>query len=144
MTTKELIRAEIERRINDNTFGAKMELIDILSFLDTLPDEPVSNDLKEAAEEYRQGEVDSGCDYIDDSDGDSLYHSACLTDAFKAEAEWQKRKMMEVAVEGEVVILPRHVSYVMEKNNESLKQYLLDNFKAGDKVKIIIGKEDAE
>lgn len=49
----------------------------------SLPD-----NLDEAAEEYRQGEVDSGCDYIDDSDGDSLYHSACLVDAFKAGAEW--------------------------------------------------------
>ena len=36
---KELIRREIERRITDNTFGAKLELIDILAWLDTLPDE---------------------------------------------------------------------------------------------------------
>ena len=63
------------------------------SFLDTLPEEPISEYLEEAAEEYRQGEVDSGCDYIDDSDGDSLYHSACLTDAFKAGAEWMKKQM---------------------------------------------------
>lgn len=37
---KELIRREIERRITDNTFGAKLELFDILAWLDTLPDEP--------------------------------------------------------------------------------------------------------
>ena len=36
MNTIETIRAEIERRITENTFGAKMELIDLLSFLDTL------------------------------------------------------------------------------------------------------------
>ena len=35
-TIIEKIRAEIERRITDNTFGGKMELIDLLSFLDTL------------------------------------------------------------------------------------------------------------
>lgn len=36
---KEQIRQEIERRITDNTFGAKLELIDLLSFIDSLPDE---------------------------------------------------------------------------------------------------------
>ena len=34
------------------------------------------------------------------------------------------------------------LAYVKEKNNESLKQYLLDNFKTGDKVRIIVTKED--
>lgn len=35
------LRAEIERRITDNTFGGKMELIDLLSFLDTLQEHRV-------------------------------------------------------------------------------------------------------
>ena len=42
MTNAELIQAirkEIERRITDNTFGAKLELIDILAWLDTLESE---------------------------------------------------------------------------------------------------------
>ena len=42
MTNAELlakIKAEIERRITDNTFGAKLELIDILAWLDTLESE---------------------------------------------------------------------------------------------------------
>lgn len=43
MNTIDKIRAEIERRITDNTFGAKLELIDILAWLDTL-EEPVSED----------------------------------------------------------------------------------------------------
>lgn len=41
MTTIETIRGEIERRITDNTFGAKLELIDILAWLDTLEEKPV-------------------------------------------------------------------------------------------------------
>ena len=48
MTTQELlalIRAEIERRITDNTFGAKLELIDILAWLETLEEPEVVNDL---------------------------------------------------------------------------------------------------
>ena len=56
MTNAELIakiRAEIERRITDNTFGAKLELIDILAWLDTLESEkPVPADLEEAAREF--------------------------------------------------------------------------------------------
>lgn len=42
MTNTELIQAirnEIERRVTDNTFGAKLELIDILAWLDTLESE---------------------------------------------------------------------------------------------------------
>ena len=39
MTIIEQIKAEIERRITDNTFGAKLELIDILAWLDTLESE---------------------------------------------------------------------------------------------------------
>ena len=40
-TIIEKIRAEIERRITDNTFGAKLELIDILAWLDTLEEQPL-------------------------------------------------------------------------------------------------------
>ena len=46
MTIIEQIKAEIERRITDNTFGAKLELIDILAWLDTLESE------KPLGEEY--------------------------------------------------------------------------------------------
>lgn len=43
MTIIEQIKAEIERRITDNTFGAKLELIDILAWLDTLESEKPMN-----------------------------------------------------------------------------------------------------
>ena len=43
MTIIEQIKAEIERRITDNTFGAKLELIDILTWLDTLESEKPIN-----------------------------------------------------------------------------------------------------
>lgn len=43
MTIIEKIKAEIERRITDNTFGAKLELIDILAWLDTLESEKPMN-----------------------------------------------------------------------------------------------------
>lgn len=85
----------IDEGYNQNAFAedCRIKSFDkLLDFIDSLPEEKPSEDLKEAAEEYRQGEVDSGCDYIDDSDGDSLYHSACLADAFIAGAEWQKEQ----------------------------------------------------
>ena len=146
MTTKELRRAEIERliRMNQTKRGfpagtacaIRIEAYKrLLDFLDTLTDEPVTDchDLEEAAEEYRQGEVDSGCDYIDDSDGDSLYHSACLTDAFIAGAEWMKAKMLEEAVEGTVFMsfAPGHNQMVMADVD----------LPTNTKVKIIIVKE---
>ncbi len=69
-TTQELlatIRQEIERRITDNTFGAKLELIDILAYLDSLSvNDPEG--LDEAAWNY----ASKNCEY----------------DAFKAGAEW--------------------------------------------------------
>ena len=45
------------------------------------------SDLDEAAEEYRDTEVCTDSDYIDD-DGDSLYRSFALREAFKSGAEW--------------------------------------------------------
>lgn len=44
----DLLRKEIKRRITDNTFGAKLELIDILAWLDTLESEkPMQEGLEE-------------------------------------------------------------------------------------------------
>lgn len=124
-------------------------------------EKPVPNDLEEAAEEYRQGEVDTGCDYIDDSDGDSLYHSACLADAFIAGAKWQAEKdketielaedhayfagsvnereqMMKDAVEGEIQM--RYSGCLCAKTVRAINE---DKFKLGDKVRIIVlPKED--
>ncbi len=168
----EKIRQEIERlrRIGgivpldnrEQKTGYESALIDIELFLDSLESEEPDKSLEEAAEEYRQGEVDTGCDYIDDSDGDSLYHSACLADAFIAGAKWQaekcdeetskllyaerqtayingwddhKEQMMKDAVEGEVVKDISNKLAVTAKIN-------LDGFKFGDKVRIIIVKED--
>ncbi len=88
MTTKEQIRAEIERRITDNTFGAKMELIDLLSFIDTLPEEKPSEDLEKAAEEYG-------------SDGTGFIDMTAFR-AFKSGAQLQKEQMMKEAVEAEM------------------------------------------
>lgn len=58
------------------------------------------SDLDEAAEEYRDTEVCTDSDYIDD-DGDSLYRSFALKEAFKAGAKWMAGKYEKI--EGELV-----------------------------------------
>ena len=85
MTTIDMIRAEIERQsksienaTGDFAEGRRFEQRIILSFLDTL-EEPVSDDLEEAADEY-SGYPNTG--FIDMT----AYR------AFKAGAEWQLHK----------------------------------------------------
>ena len=63
-------------------------------------------------------------------------------DGVQSGKEAERKEMMKEAVEGSVCILPGGVAYVEEKDNDALKQYILDNFRAGDKVKLIILKDD--
>lgn len=106
MTTKELIRAEIERliRMNQtkNGFPAgticaiRIEAYErLLAFFDTLPDEPVTDchDLTEEIERtYHDGSVADTHD-MDHVDYENIARHF---------AEWQKRKMMDEAYEEEV------------------------------------------
>ena len=182
MTTKELIRAKIEQLkhyaeeskmewINDgynqNAFAEDCRISSfdkLLTFIDSLPDEPVSDDLEEAAREIvikmhpcmkdctilgdrlTRGQlmalVKAGAEWQSKKEQDII--ETAEDHAFLAGANWQKEQMMKDAVEGEVCILPGRAAYVKEKDNESLKQYLLDHFKYGDKVKIIIVKEEEQ
>ena len=48
-------------------------------------------DIDEAAEEYKQGEIDTNVDYFDET-GEPLCFMATLKDAFKDGAEWQYQK----------------------------------------------------
>lgn len=59
----DLLKAEVERRITDNTFGAKLELIDILAWLDSLQQEQPESGSSEKpnnllSEKQEQLEVD--------------------------------------------------------------------------------------
>lgn len=68
MTIIEQIKAEIERRITDNTFGAKLELIDILAWLSTLESEKPMNleGLEKEIEEYfPESTFNTGFNYDD-------------------------------------------------------------------------------
>lgn len=75
MTIIEQIKAEIERRITDNTFGAKLELIDILAWLDTLESEHLADDRKTSPKDLEEGKrpmMEDAVKWLVDDD----YHEA--------------------------------------------------------------------
>lgn len=145
---KEQICAEIERlkskyrhnglwtsSFQSDLAMAKIESMnEILSFLDTLPDEPVTDchELEKSADEYQ---LEAKKHILDGSP------IGTAKDAFIAGAEWQKRKMMEGAVEG-VVNHGTAVSYVIsdeDQLDERLKQFQNDA-----EVRIIILPKEEE
>ena len=78
MTQKDLIRQEIERRIAGSDDAYARALKGILSFIDLLPEETPSEYLEEEAKKYR---------FFDFGTPDEIAQTA-----FKAGAEWQKKK----------------------------------------------------
>ena len=115
MNKVEKIKAEIERRKNqfvsqaeafhkigkedkESYYAALASNMNSLScFLDSLEEEPVSNDLEEAAiEAFKQ---------IVDSDKNNFL------EIFKAGAKWQKEKMLEDAVDGEIYFSLDYLQY---------------------------------
>lgn len=91
---------------------------------------PKDQDIAEASEKYA-GELYG---YELKSDEDLQKVIACIC-GFKAGAKWQKEQMMSEAVEGEVVKDISNKLAVTAKIN-------LDGFKFGQKVRIIVVKED--
>lgn len=133
------IRTEIERQKKhylereEYDFGWDEALNEIASFIDSLPEEQPSKDLKEAAEEYIAPiENDAGLEFINFSGKD-------IKDAFVAGAQWQKGQMLADAIDGEIVqdVYSRELccKTIDLRKNE---------FNFGDKVKVIIVKEEDE
>lgn len=132
----EQIRAEIERLKNKNTeafdcgcngtkcAGYDMALDDLLSFIDTMPEEPVSEDLEKAAIEAFKQIVDNG--------------KNSFLEIFKAGANWRKEQMMKDSISGEVMHCMR---YWINTDEDKLQNHL-QKFIGGEKVKVIIVKED--
>ena len=147
MTDKEKIRAEIERRRNIVTNAALQmkdvnlyyhyskiveEYDDILRFIDSSK-EPVSEELEEAAHSYASN---NGGRWLTDDIGIKCFafNPQEVKDAFKEGANWQKEKMMAKAIDGEVGYWNLH--------GLSVNVYLPSSVEEGDKVKVIVTKED--
>lgn len=144
MTDKEKIRAEIERiqETHERNLDKPMErgrigyahgCVDccdrLLAFIDSLPEEPScpkeSDDLEEAAETFNR------------KDAARMWDGEIVEAAFKSGAEWQKLKMMEGSVEGEIT---KDIHNLLHVKSDVLPMPTKHKF--GDKVKIIILKDD--
>jgi hypothetical protein len=161
MNIKDQIRAEIERRMkreNEILWNAKkrgtypspsceynlLTLTSLRDFLDSLPEQVngPSRDqvgtkfavegLEEAADKYSFKYSD-----FDTEDGGYNVYDHEKREAFIAGAEWQKDKMMEDAVEGEIQM--RYSGCLCAKTIRAINE---DKFKLGDKVRVIVIKED--
>ncbi len=135
MTDKEKIKSEIERllrvkeetsHLNQSDFnsGRWKGLMEVKSFIDSLPKESASEDLEEAAKEYRLSASLDNERY--------LTFGSNIMNAFVAGANWQKEQMMKDAIDaklsfGQPVLLSHPVSPQIAKD--------------GDKIKLIVVKE---
>lgn len=159
---KELIRQEVERLFekyqeleyraerdcddyddDDIAFyqGKRKVCHEILSFLDTLPDEPVT-DCHDLEEEIKEQIYDrfydlNGIAVIGTSGYAEVKDMEYIARHF---AEWQKRKMMQGAVEGFVGVHLHDKRADVTVNSGYLPKEM--GIKGDSKVKIIIVKED--
>ncbi len=102
------------------------DCVDFNMYEEKHPDGKSDKSLEEAAEKYAEPYISTVADNV--------------KWAFKAGAEWQKSQMLKDAVEGEVYKFGE-VAYVKERNNAELTKYL-SQFNNGDKVRIVITKEE--
>jgi len=133
MTDKvQKVKEEIERRISnleqigdreyiEKFFREQFRFIEVyeslIKFIDSIPEEPASEDLEEAASKYIEED----------------FHERSRAD-FKAGAEWQKHQMMKDAVDATILnVDAQTIEFGL------WPEKLLD-MKEGDKVKIIILK----
>lgn len=90
MNKAERIKAEVERRLSDCGYAMGSENSPIIAkilyesyrslllFINSLEEEPVSNDLEEAAKNYEEDAI--------------FYAARRISDFFKAGAQWQQQK----------------------------------------------------
>ena len=127
MTDKEKIRAEIERLYNENKerhsiegISACTQLHKVLSFIDSMPEEPVNEDLEEEWKRYITSE-----EYLNDIPGG--------LPVARHFAKWGKYQIMKTAV-GAVVKYDNFGHLIVRVDDIGVK--------SGDEIKIRIFKED--
>ena len=138
----QLIRAEIERCYNNNIYGhtaysnGKCSAFrEVLTFIDSLPEEPASEDLHTVAKEYANIVTDK------------IGYKIQLRRAVIYGAQWNKEQMMAKAIEAVVSQVPCS-NEIIFYNPSSVDKYYLPQemnklgLNKGDKVKVIIIKED--
>lgn len=141
MTDKvQKIRDEVERlfkHVKDSNFesdsGAFYYLKDLLDYIDSLQEEPVSNDLKVALEDYAyQVAYDLSHDWLKEN---ATWDE--VETAVKLGAQWQKQQLMKDAVDG-VVFTKLDDGSIMVRTH----YFKSDKIDYLDEVKLIIIKEE--
>jgi len=167
MTDKvQKIKQEIERRINisiaqEYTYSAA-QLKRIIDFINSLPEEPASDDLEEAMRHYLLYEHNSAINivfHLSSLKAEMQYHED-IENAFKAGAEWYKQQMKETLQteyeKGRFDMREEMMKDAIETTIVNDWQYGKDpdhaiipaihqrikNFNVCDRLKIIIVKED--
>ena len=107
---------QMETNCKDEAYNEMLAIVNSLQ-----KQEQPSESLEEAAEKY--------CEKINHR------QTTIITDSFIAGAEWQKAQMMKEAVEGEVENSSFGIVYLR-------KNLMNEGYSTGDKVRIIIVKED--
>lgn len=129
------VRAEIHRLVDVRCYDREMAN-DLFTFIDSLPNEPISDDLEEEIDNYVKR---NGYDGLD-----SREEVKYIANHF---AKWQKEQMMTKSIEAVVSQVPCS-SEIILYNPSSVDKYYLPQemnklgLNKGDKVKLVIIKED--
>lgn len=91
MSDKELIKQEIERQLFGGLYSidAKATLENLYTFIDSMPEEPASEDLEEEMKTWIPSHIEGGDEYLR---AVSIQWSEIVACHF---AEWQKQQMKE-------------------------------------------------
>ena len=149
MTDKEKIRAEIERRIDlyknvehisAHTCGYLDANETLLSFIDSMQEEPVHVDLEDEIEQYMDHNYYIDEDFVvcDRNHVDFKFHEDNFKEVARHFAEWQKQQMLKdakLAAVKDATVAEYWDNWLI------LDPYLRGSFKDGEKVKIVILKE---
>ena len=141
MTDKERIRAEIERLYNENKerhsiegIAASTQLHKVLFFIDSMQEDPVSEDMDKAAFQA----------YLEAEDKES--YTDTYIDGFKAGAKWDRQILTKNAVKGIVHHFGDDEIAAIHYNDPKgvpMSYFVSSNdLKAGDNVKLITIKEE--
>lgn len=156
------IREEVERLKSNLIHGAcasqiametrcKEEAYDeVLAILDTIQEEPVSEDLEKAANEWNAKASFTPFYMTLDNKGNPNGVKQDYTthaESFKAGAEWQKEQMMTKSIEAVVSQVPCSNEIILYNPSSVDKYYLPQEMNKlglnkGDKVKLVIIKVD--
>lgn len=136
MTQIEQIKAEVERLKREIPYHENpwSVLNKVLDFINSLPAEQPSEDLKKAAKDFVEKNSPYTDEFMLDNEVEEAYKIAELT--FKRGAQWQKEQMMKSAVDATCVLLPPPDVFKVLICHE-----VTDKLTIGQKTKVIV-KED--